>query len=517
MKRIVAMFCALLLLVSCALAEEAVPEAGRYARDTETAALLAGYEVKTETSFAWAGLPLFEKEENDMLKSLLKVLSISSRRYGGDEAGYRALDFFLKDVSVLDLSIQVLGGIYYEQSNLLGGQVVAFTPEAFRSFVARISSRSGGALPVNLDGLFAVIVQMLAGTEIPIDEKTESEALSVYLNWQSQALVRQEVLRPVVQIPGLYGTRAEVIEVTRAEVLQFAEAYSNLLSENEVLWKEAAATQMPGANDEALTALAREIGETMRGLPETLKAALPANLQPSEYREVFDAEGRHIVSQLELYLPDNARVYLEWVPRETGIPPMYASLTLGGSVLSVVITREDGMSSVSGNEARVVNKLYAQITYVEPGTQLDVVVTHSEDARTRNGQETVVRVTDVMLDSAALLGEGTIVTLTGESVESTSGAIGAKYARTDETVWRLKGLGFDEQSFLTVSTRTTLGDANPPVGDVVAAVYPAQMDDEALDAWLADIDVGLLQTVYTILGRLPSDVAVYLLSRMNAE
>ena len=514
-KRIAALVCLLLVWMQVSGLAEAVP--GQYAKGLEAQARLDGMQLRTETSFAWGGLPLLDDETNEALKSLLKVLVLEKREQGTPSSGYLSLDVLLQKVSVLDLSMQNIQGTYYEQSNLLGGQTVAFTPEEFQTFVARLSSRSQGAMPTNLDAMFSIVMQALGAQPVEFDVETMSEVLRTYAGWQDVALQKTERLRPEVAIPGLYGLRAEVVDVTREEALAFADAYSALLAENEALWRGAAHAQQPDATPEALQETAKRIAETLRVLPDMLAAWLPDGLPPAEYREVYGADDALVCRQLDITLPDDVHAYVEWVPEEAGVPAAYALISMGGSTLEFIYTQEVGAPQQNGSETKALHRTVAQGTYREPGMEVNAVLTTTRNASIRAGKEAIATRIELMMESEALFGEGAVITLSGETTETASGAIGSKYVHSAETVWRLKGLGFDSRKILTVSQRTTMEEAAPPATPGEDVVRPAQLSDEELDEWLDGTQVSLMQTLYTILGRLPANVAAYVLKLMQGS
>lgn len=516
MKRWVALLLCLLLTgtLAAGMAEGIAP--GRYAQEMQAQALEAGLEVTEETTYAWGGLPLLDADLDSAIGSLLKELKTQRRTQGTEGDGYTALDLFLKNVSVLDLSMQVADGVYYEQSNLIGGQTVAFTPDEFSTFVSRLSVASGSALPPNLDMLFQVVTRALGGASaIQIDMETIDGALQAYADWQQSALTETVRLRPQVRIPGLYGVRETVVEITRDEFISLAKAYSDLLADNEMLWQDAAAELLPEANEEELAERARFIADTMRSLPDLLQDALPLDLKPAEYREVFGYDDQLVVRQLDIYLPEGARLYVEWVPDVEGIPPMVATLQMGNSTLGLILTRTEGMPVVDDRITRQENSLVAEVSYEEENLRLDMVITRSEAIEQQADRETVKTKTEWMMESEALLGKGAVVSLLCEETDTATGTPDKNYTRRTEAIWRLKGLGFDTTKILTVSGKTTLAAAQPPAAPDTGAVRPALLDDVAFAAWIAGTQVSATQVVYTILGRLPSDVAAYVLQLMR--
>lgn len=514
MKRWILPLCCLLMALPLSGAMAMEPAPGHYAKQMEADALLQGKEVRTETTYAWEGLPLLGDDTNRMLRSLLSEMTTRYRVQRAGSGGYRVAEVSLQGAPVLDLAVQAADGLYYEQSSLLGGQTLAFTPAEFSRFVARVSARSGGALPADLDALFEVALRAIGTESIDVDRGTEADAAALLAGWKASALTVRDSLRPAVNLPGRYGVRAEIIDVTREEAIALAQAYASLLEENDALWAGAAKAQLPdGADADTIDETARRIADTMRGLPQLLTDALPVGLPPAEYREVFGADDQLIVRQLDVSLPDGGYLACEWAPREAGIPEAYVSLSLGDVRFALILTREDGVPAIHRQNASLRNRMIAQWTLEDATMRLDVVMTRTETVERTAEREVIQTRTEWMMESEALLGEGT-VTLSSEARATTSGTIRDGYQRRTITEWRLKGLGVDKV-FLSSNARTRLFDADPPVLTAeVTAVRPGQMGDAALIEWLDGTQVSLLQAAYTILGRLPSDVAGYLLERM---
>lgn len=501
---------ALILLV----AQGALAQApARYVIAAEEAVLAQGLALQTEASFAWGGLPLLDEEVNDALESLASVTRLQMQRQGTGGAGYTALDLLLQNVSVADLAMQVQDGVYYEQSSLLGGQTLAFTPASFAAFMARLSATSQGVLPLSLDVPFRTLMQALGAQESAVpDTETLDDATAAWLAWQQTALTETEALRPKVYTPGLYGARADVTEITRAEMLALAQTYSDLLADNDGLWRAAAEAQLFDADEATLHETAQAISALMRDLPQMLAEWLPENLKPTMLRTVYDVSGALIAKQVEIPLPDGAHVFFEWVPAEYGVPPLYVSLSVGEASLTLLVSREDGQPQTAGRVTNTRNRYVAQWQYAEPQLAVDIMMTRSERLETRADRETVITQTDWMMQSDALLGEGAVVTLSVETTDAASGA-GKDYIRRQETIVKLKGLGFDDRTILTCTSRTTAVQAEapalPPAAEIV---HPDRMDDEAFAEWISETQVSLIQAWLTVLGRLPSDVAQYVLS-----
>jgi hypothetical protein len=154
----------------------------------------------------------------------------------------------------------------------------------------------------------------------------------------------------------------------------------------------------------------------------------------------------------------------------------------------------------------------SRITLSDPELSFEATLTQSETTLPDANGETLLSETTCALASDALLGEGVVVTLLAQTTDRAAGAQ-SDYTRARETALWLTGLGFDEQVPLTITTQTTTEAAIPPL-QLEIAMFPATLPDDALDVWLEEVRVSAAQVLFTCLGRLPSDVAAYLLQIM---
>ncbi|MDR0929889.1 MAG: hypothetical protein LBM74_09315 [Oscillospiraceae bacterium] len=443
----------------------------------------AGQALVHETTIQFSGLPLLDEETNAALKSLFGAMRLRLIRQGAQGEGYASLDLFLQDQSVIDFTLEKRGGVYYEQSNLLGGQTVAFTPMAFSAFVPRLAERSGGALPQQLDWLYELMTFALGGGEVTMDMETLNAWITRWEAWRKQSLMLTEVAVPASEMPGIAASRAAQAEITRAEMLALAASVSELLAPQETLWLSAAQVRVAEESEAAQTLSA--IRETLETLPDALAAWLPLDLPPARFFELYDAKGAVVSRQFALSLPDGLDVSLEWLAtEEEGLPPLCLMITAANSRFEWRVT-ESG----------------AQLTLTDPELSFDATLTRSEAEQSE---------TLFTLQSETLLGAGAML-----HARSTDRPAGTKsdYPRTRETQVWLTGLGFDELVPLTITTRTTAQAAVPPL-QLETAVFPSTLPEAALDAWLEGVRVSATQALFTVMGRLPSDVAAYLLQIM---
>lgn len=487
---------------------------GGYGQAVEADALARGRQLRRDTTFAWGGLPLVNADLNDALESFLSALKLRERTQEGVDSGYYALDLLLQNISVIDLSLYAAEGLYYEQSNLLGGETVAFTPAEFSSFVSRISSRSGGAIPTTLDRLFGLLLQALAGD----NGSVLPAGNDAFAAWEETALTQTLRQRPKLYIPGLYGTEAHVTNITRAEAIELARLYAALMVDNEALVQEAARPDAQEGEKTALDESALLLGDALRNLPEILAEWLPEDIAPAEFRTVYGAGGVFVAYQVEVTLPDGMYLYAEWVPGDDSVSDAYLSFSLDAATLSLLMTRETGRPvRMTGSFYTQTNRQIVQLRYTTPAFELDVFGTTTQNIETRTDREIITAQTSWTGESSALFGEGVVLTLSLATRDVATMSDADAYQRKAETTVRLKGLGFDSRDVLAVTTRTTLSREALSFPSPDSAIRPALLDDATLDAWTQAQGTNLIQVAYTVLGRLPPDVAAYLLSLLNAE
>ncbi len=418
------LLCLLLFFSSAALGEEA--PLGQFARQHEAQARLTGREVFTETSLSWGNLPLLDEATNKALASLLRALRIETRSHGTQSAGYFAADVILRDVSVLDMAMEIRNGLHYEQSNLLGGNTAVFSQDELAAFTRLLPGLSDSALPLNLDWLYGLAAVDLQG-----------------------ALPANEVLRPKVYLPGLYGARADV-----------------------------------------------------RQIPLEGAAA------PMEYREVYGLSGTIVCLQAEIALAGGAALLAEWLPDGTGTGGLFLFYQDDKNTLTLLHTADHAISKASGARSRAVT----EITLQAADFAATALVTHVQDATRTADKETITFRTDITLESAELLGADMALTLSAAGTDTASGE-GDRYTRKCHTVWTVKGLVFGAQPVLTVDSKMKLRTAASPIVQAGAMVYPARLSEPELNQWTKDLQGHLTQAWYTCLGRVPPDVATYLLER----
>ncbi|MDR0897181.1 MAG: hypothetical protein LBN04_04930 [Oscillospiraceae bacterium] len=473
-----------------------------YAAREEAALQAAGLALVSETTLDFAGLPLLDEAANAALKSFCQAMRLRLQRQGDQGEGYAALDLLLQDQSVADLTLAVQDGVYYEQSNLLGGQTVAFTPIAFASFMPRLAERSGGALPPELDVLYESMAFALGGGDLTVDMDILNAWLAGWDAWRGQALTMAETAVPPSWMPGVFAARAALAEITREEMLALAAATGELLAPNASLWQ--AAAQAQALDDNQAAEILSAITTTIETLPDALAAWLPEGMPPMQYIELYDAEGAVISQQCMVALPDGLNLSLEWLPHDgDGLPPICLTITAADSRFQWRLSRAAGAPA---------GQSVSRITLTDPEFSFDATLTRNESTQADSRGETVVSETTCALTSDELLGAGVTATLHARTTDRASGAqVG--YTRSRETALWLTGLGFDAQVPLTITTQTKAEPASPPLR-LEMAVFPSTLPDEALDAWLENVRISTTQVLFTCLGRLPSDVAAYLLDRM---
>lgn len=512
-KRFAALLCLWLLVAQTAHAETGI---GTLAETREGDARLLGFEVYDQTSFAWGNLPLVDAETNGALKSLASALRFERRAQGARDAGYVSFDMILQNVSVLDFSLLTRGGVYYEQSNLLGGKTAACTKEEFADFVGRVSAKSGGALPGNLDILFDLARLGIGGGNVTVDTATVNAVVQTFGAWSKTALTQTERLHPKSMLPGVYGVRASVTQITRAEALKLAQTVTDLLSGDEALIRAAAAEQLPGGGENALRQAVKQATDTLRALPDALESAIPQSLPPAEYREVFDASGALTAVQVDAVLPGDLRAYVEWQPSEQGPAAVYASLASGDSALTLLVSFERGKPETVGAVFRRRDGVVSELTLSDPALHASLVTSTVRNAERQGDKETVRTRTDWTLESPELVGGNTALTLTAQTTDTASGAAAA-YKRNRTTEWAIGGLGGKSEPVLTMTTDTEIRAQNAPINPDDDVVRLGSLDEKAFDAFLRSVELGATQVGYTIMGRVPPDVATFVLSRFFGQ
>lgn len=510
-KLLLCAICFILLFANAAMADSAQP--GAYAGTWRDRALDGGLELYTVTTLEWGGLPLLSDADNAMLSSLLGVLRLEERTQGAGGNGYLAHQLFLQNVSVLDMALQAEGGVYYEQSNLLGGQTVAFTQEAFAGFTRRLAARTGGVMPGNLAALYEIVMLALGGMDTAtVDTETLDSAMAILSQWETEALTSETRRRPPVNIPGLYGATAEVIGVSRGEALALVTDFAQMLSGEEAMWEQNVRGQMAGAEETEVAGVLARIAEMLATLPEDLEDALPMDMPPAEYRIVYGLDGVEVCRQIEVELPGTGSLLVEWARAEQAVPALFVLGAMEDAAVSLLYTREVGTPSMTGTVMRARNRAVAEFRLTMAGLDLSVMMTRAENIELRAEKEIITAKTDWMIECPQWLGEETVVTVTRQETDTATGT-GEDFAQKHQTNWFLKGLGFDRQKILTVTENTKVEGARQPIDIYGPVVYPARMDEEAFDAWLAGVQVSLVQAGYTVIGRLPPDVAAYLLEQ----
>lgn len=509
-KRLAAAGLCALLFFACpwAAGESAV---GGLSAERERTARESGLEIHTKTQLSFGGLPLWDDETNAAVGSLLSELTLEKREQGAAGSGYVSLNAYLQKESVFDLTLLSKGGVYYEQSNLLGGRTAACTKDEFSVFAARVAEQSGGALPKNLAWLYELIsLALLGGDGSALDTSMIDRALAAYEGWAAGALTVTERRRPDTWIPGIYGATARVAEVTQEEALALFQAFDWALSGGEALWPDAASARPPEGSPTGLFEAFAGARDLLRAIAQTLPASLPRDLPASEYRMVYGLDGTMVSRQLAIALPEGGSLLFEWSAAAEGVPALYVAVSFADSAFTLLCTAEQGVPVTSGGMARKSDAVIAQASYTKGASRADMMMTIRRSAERRKDVETVDTEIECTLESETWLGEGALLTLSASINDKASGA-GEAYALKRQTVFRLKGMGFDGRDVLTVTETTGARKAQASVVDEAGAVHPALMDDAAFAKWMEAAQESLLQAAYTALGRVPPDVARYLL------
>lgn len=511
-RRFVCLF-VLLLFAATGLAEEVATLP--YASSVEKDAYDNGLEILSTWEGEWHGLPLLDDETNKLLHSLLANGSIEKRTLNTCGNAYTRWDLLLQKKSVLDLTMQVMDGVYYEQSNLLGGETVAFTSDEFAVFMNRIALLSQDVMPQNLDIVYDLVFHAIAGEKDTQAHVALATMEEVVRGWQATAFKAEEQTRPKVMLPGYYGTYAMVSKASRDELLALAEAVGSSLFDGERTVKSVSTAQTQ--DDKALAAQASILSVTdgLYSLADTLAMLLPEDMQPLMYREVYDHDNNLVSRQVEV-MATPIKLYIEWSSMSQSSQAIYVTITTSNEKITMLYTNENGSVIEERKIRRVKNRSVTEVSFLQGDVEAHVLRTSVQEIENNGGKEVVNTQTKWMVDSEKLLGKDELVTLAKQQTETITGQ-GAKYKHIKETEWILSGLQFTGKPFLTTRQLTTIKESKPIVIAEAQVVHPAALDAEAFEAWIEGLRFDAMQVGLTILGRIPSSNAAYLLKLLQSQ
>lgn len=435
-------------------------------------------EAVDSITFAWGHLSTLSDKENDLLQRLLEVVEIQTCRQETDQGEYVSWDILLQEVSVFDIAFQVLDGLYSEHSSLLEGRTVTFSPAEMASFLNRLSARSSGLLPGEMHP--AIVLLLLA-----LDNGFTLPDTPAYAQWKENMPVHGTVRQPKVYIQPLYGVRADTVTYGAEAIIQWVEIYLQSVR------------TAGNASERSLSGGGMALSESLGTLPETLRETLAAE-PPLVLRTIYDADDRPVAYQAEGTFPQHLQFFLEWSAEASGLPSAYLTLSTDAFSCKLLIAAAE-------------NRTVAEGSFVSDDFSLNVMYTAVENVSAERAGQTGAR-REWMLQSDAWFGEDALVTITAESVTTSATT---RRRQTRKTDWYVQGLAPGATEKVLTVTRQT--DSRVPTSrlDVENAVRPGQMDDAALDAWLLQTEDNYMQGVFTLLGRLPSDVAEYLLGMLE--
>lgn len=106
----------------------------------------AGRSVKTTVTFT-PGDMLTQDPTLSIAADLLKVLKVEASKQKQGDTALEKVELFLQDKSSLDFSFLKESGQFHILSNLLGGQVLSFTPEEFVTFYTNMMESMAKDVP----------------------------------------------------------------------------------------------------------------------------------------------------------------------------------------------------------------------------------------------------------------------------------------------------------------------------------------------------------------------------------
>lgn len=484
LKRLLSCALILCLLAPAALAE---PPASR----------------QTTLTFDWGGLPALGEAEDDALESFFDALTLRLRR--GE--GFFALDMLLRGVSVADMAMAYENGVYYEASNLFGGETLAFTRDEFVALAARLAAfvRGEGELAPPLSegarALFEAVVAALSGERPHAAPETLTRFLEAFEQWSASALTTRETAIRETTFLGFSGVREVVWEVTRAEALRLARKLVALLRAEDALLSDAARLQLAArgiADPATVSETIAAMDSLLASLPNELALLLPVDTQPLRLRRIYGANGDLLCEQVSLTVPGEAgglSLFAEFAETEQATA-LYATASLDAFSTRLLATIEPASGII-------------EWTVAEGERESVLTLMHEREEMSARVEASLV--------SDSLLGEGGRIGLIAER-ETTERGAGATYARTDLIDLFVTGLGDDARPVLSIrAVSKAADDALPMDIQGPAILRPAQMDAAAFADWMTHVRVSLAQTGYTVLGRLPAKAAALVLAWMEAE
>lgn len=524
MRRRAAVLLALFILFGNAASAEWIP----LWQNSEKNAVGEGLERVHAWSATWNGFPLLDDGLNAFIKSMLANTTVEYAARIAEEFKYARWDWQLQKTSVLDFSVAIQDEFCFEQSNLLGGQTVAFDKREFSNFANMISQLSKGTITGDVS-IFFDLMRLL----LPDETATPETLLSVLektAEWKTDAIVMEERARPRVTLPGLFGTKAVVHQISRDGLFDLLEdlvarpvenppedappeeaLFDVTLSIKAFLDKVLPIRIQPVDPDHSL-----ESPDTLRTLVnalsnpfEALSGFLPEDMPPIEYREIF-CYGQNIAKQLEMQT-GSGRFFLEWDNRHENV---LLSFQFGNLKANALFTFEEGLPVLERKLQSVTNRSLLEMRLSINGIEATAYRTGAQTFENTGTKETIATKTKWTVESEQLFG-GEALTVSFDTLDVTTGA-GLQYKRTRETDVALSGLQFDGEPLISIQETITFRKPADGYFEIESALRPGKMAQEALETWLESLRDKTLQVCFTILGRVPSENANYLLELLQA-
>lgn len=322
----------LLAQLTPSLAEES-------AAPTFSDALASGQEVAYSIEFSWHSPALLDDMDiNSVLASLFDAIEIQG--YHGqtsDTDSYGRFSLLINGEDALPYEYVITSESKYCNSPIYGGGIAMKTAELdqivlnFSTFLSFLT----GTPVESYTGLFESML-------VPYDEATAEDAedtvdsLDAYIDemialynlapimeiitaWEETTLVGDVYEDDIVSVFGVETASATVYEITKAELVELLTDILTEMQENDALLTAILINNETPDVEPTQEELDQARLE-LTSLIETLDTAIPDGMI-MRYDECYDADGNHVVSEIEFYMPydenedENALIiYIEWLP-----------------------------------------------------------------------------------------------------------------------------------------------------------------------------------------------------------
>lgn len=310
-----------------------------------------------------------------------------------------------------------------------------------------------------LDGGWWEQSNLFGGRSVALSDLSALRAADLNAR-QSAAVWKEAALQWTLEPLG--DMMMEIAVITGEEMTALAETLCAAWTENETLWQPAALTGALGAEG---VLLLENMRSTLKDIPQKISGIMGDDGAVIICID-YDVQGNVVLRQADAMLL-NGQIHAEWTLADDG---------------------ELGTLSVQG-----------------AADGMEIFLTLERTAGSKKAANFALR----------LAKEGRALTLDGTCSASGSGKNYSRRGQLAVSVATADGAG---GKLLTLTSRTTALDQKPLRPDEAAEiVFPAELEAEALEAFLLQTRQDAMQTLFTVIGRLPEKAADYLQARMGIE